>query len=148
MNTKNLITILVVIHAEDALSMNILDGNNTYLFDNNRAGGSIGEGTHRLKTKVNGKQNECTIRWNSMSITPETLVEITEIQTDTNYMCVTECTYEDSDVTYWEGTIKKAFEELTCRLSIKIGCSDKEFLLDFKLIGDSSSRQIPDRNAK
>jgi hypothetical protein len=139
MNPKKTITVLVVIHAEDALSGNILDGNNTRLFDNNRAGGSTGEGTHRLKTKVNSKQNGCTILWNSMSITPETLVKISEIRTDTNYMHVTKCSYKDSDITYWKGTIKKAFEELTCRLSIKIGCSDREFLLDFKLVGDSSS---------
>jgi hypothetical protein len=136
METPNTTTVLIAVDAEGTLSEGSLDGN-IYLFDSNRRGGSTGEGTQALRTKVDSRQPEGTaLLWNIMTLSPEIFVQISDIKADHTFLKTTKCTYEGSDVEYWKGSISKVFKKLPYRLSVKIGSCDTEFSWNLELIGN------------
>jgi hypothetical protein len=135
--TKEVISILLVVDVVGALSSGALDGN-IYLFDSNRRNGSTGEGTQELTTKLHAAKGEVAVLWNIISLDPEAFVSISNIQTDSKYMDAVSHTYEGSDVEYWTGTVKKDFRSLCCRFFIKLGSCDTEFTWEMKFAGSGA----------
>jgi hypothetical protein len=116
MSTKK--TIIIVVDAAGTLSEGSLDGN-IYLFDNKNP---VGKGD--------------TVLWNIMTLSPETFIQISKINANKAYMDVRRHVYADSDIVYWTGTIKQAFEKLSYQLRVKIGSCNMEFSWDLELTGN------------
>jgi len=135
---------IVIIAAVDIigiLASNTLKGN-IYLFDNNRLMGSSGEGTENLKTKIIFNQNEkLSLVWNVMPLEPESFAGISQITADKEYIMIEKKQYPDSDVIYWTGMIKKQFDHLHYKLSIKVGTRDTEYSCDLDIIGELAKQQ-------
>lgn len=111
------ITIISLVDVVGALASGTIGGN-LYLLDNNRLGGSSGEGTEVLKTMVNeGDQ----LVWTVMSLEPEAYASIDGILIDSDYCEPEQKTYEGSDVTYWVGKVKKKLQTVPYKLKVAVG---------------------------
>lgn len=112
------ISILCVVNTISALSQNSLC-DSVYFIDDNRLNGSKNEGTEFLQTKV--KKGD-TIIWTVISLEGEAFVSIDNIQIDNNYCEIEKKSFEETDVTYWMGTIKENIpEELPYTLGLLLG---------------------------
>lgn len=120
------ITIMVVADVVGILASDSLEGN-LYLYDNNRAGGSVGEGTEHLKTRLKFERDHVNLLWNVMSLEPESYACISRMMTCSKDFTITPQSYPESDITYWKGTIKETCDQPTYYLSLKVGNSEKEY---------------------
>ena len=127
------ITIVSVIDVVSALADGSLN-KNIYLLDNNKAGGSTGEGTDVLFSKA--KQGD-TLVWSVMPIEPEVYVGITDILIDKEYCDAEKKLYEGTDISYWTGTIKKEITNLQYQVKYKVGTREGDFSWDLTLVGTS-----------
>ncbi len=119
--------------AEDSLKGNI------YLFDNNRLNGSVGEGTDNLMTKLKFDSNaEINLVWNIASIEPESFACISQVVVNKEYIKVEKKNYNNSDIIYWKGSVKKNFDKLSYQLFIKVGTRNFEYPCQLTLIGNQS----------
>lgn len=126
------ITIMVVADVVGILASDSLEGN-LYLYDNNRAGGSVGEGTEHLKTRLKFERDQVNLLWNVMSLEPESYACISQIKTDSEDFKIDSKSYPGSDITYWKGTIKKTFRQHTYYLSLKVGNREKEYTCELSI---------------
>lgn len=140
MKKTNVISILVSVDVIGLLASDSLEGN-VYLFDNNRANGSINEGTDKLKTKLTFKHNSnITLIWDVIAIEPEAFIEISDISLlNNNNIEITRHRYEESDISYWQGIVKKPFDKLTYKIAVNAGNRDQPFFWDIDLIGETES---------
>ncbi len=112
------ISILCVVNTVSALSQNTLC-DSIYFIDDNKLNGSINQGTEFLQTKV--KKGD-TIIWTVMSLEGEAFVAIDNISINNEYCEVTKKSFDETEVTYWIGTIKKDIpEELSYKLALLLG---------------------------
>lgn len=123
---KKLITVKMVTDALGILSTGSLK-DNLYMFDDNRRGGSQGEGTSALVTVLDFKEKqpkEYEIIWFVMNMRPDVAVRIEDMQVDSDAVCITRNWYEDTDISYWTACIEKEFDTIegTMRLHIA-GCN-------------------------
>lgn len=133
---KKTITIMVVVDPVGVLSADSLK-ENLYLFDNNKANGSVNHGTEALITKLTfNPDEEITLLWNVLSIEPESFVGISQVVADEKYIEIKKSKYKGSDIEYWTGIVKKPFEQLSYSLSIQAGSRDMEFPCNLNLVGD------------
>lgn len=131
---------MVIADVVEILASDSLEGN-LYLFDDNKANGSVGHGTDQLTTRLIFDPNEeITLLWNITSIEPESFADISQIIADKKYLEITKSNYEGSDIIYWTGVIKKPFEQLPYNLSIRVGNRNMEFSFNLNLIGDLKSK--------
>lgn len=137
MNNK-VITINIVTDAMGILSDGSLDGN-VYMFDNNRLGGSTGEGTASLQCRIDcgseKKPQSSKLVWNIVNLCPDVRVDIVDIKMSGNAIEVEKRYYESTDVAYWIGTVKKSFDTEHCTLFLKIGESEKIHTTTFSFKG-------------
>lgn len=101
--------------------------NNIYLVDSNKAQGSTQLGTGQLHSSV---QVGDIVRWTVESLEPEAFATITAIEIDSSVIDVTMMTYPGSDVTYWQGKVKKKFETLPYQLQVLLGTQTKPMQAD------------------
>ena len=117
-----MITIMTFINVIGALATHSLT-NHLYMIDSNKANGSQDLGTGVLKTKVKmGDQ----LLWTAMSIEPEAFGSITDIIIDSDFCEPEQKYYAGSDVTYWEGTVKKDLQSVPYSLKMRVGTRDEE----------------------
>lgn len=114
MKTITIISVVDVIGALADESLNY----NIYLFDNNKTGGSQGLGTDCLKTKVSVGDR---LLWTIMPMEPESYSAINGIIIDKTVCEPSLRTYEGSDVTFWEGIVKRDIEEIPYVISFAFG---------------------------
>lgn len=114
MKTTTILSTVDVIGAlvDESLNYNI------YLFDNNKANGSKDLGTDSLKTKV--EKGDLLI-WTLLPLEPESYSAISNIEIDKTVCEPKQKTYEGSDVTFWEGVVKKDIEEVPYSISFALG---------------------------
>jgi hypothetical protein len=113
----NTITILCLLDVVGALSEQTLT-TNLYLFDNNKANGSSGEGTGQLKTKVKAGD---TLIWTIVALEPESYAAISAITIDPAVCTPVQRMYPESDVSYWEALVLKVVPETPYRITFEIG---------------------------
>jgi len=134
MGTKKTITIIAAVDVIAVLSSESLSGN-VYLFDNNKANGSTGEGTSDLKTNIAYNEgDEVNLLWNVIPIEPESYAGLSQVIIDKEYVKAEKKNYEGSDVSYWKGTVVKKIEQLPYHLVIKVGTKDAEFTCELNLV--------------
>lgn len=128
------ITVTAVVDVVAILAGDSLQGN-LYLFDNNRQNGSDGEGTEHLKTRIGfgEKEDAARLMWTIMPLESEAFACISAITADNKAFEAHKEIYPDSDITYWTGTVQNTFQQLTYRLSIKVGDREKEYSCDLEL---------------
>jgi hypothetical protein len=114
------ITIVSVVDVVGALADESLNYN-IYLFDNNKTSGSQNLGTDCLKTKVSVGDR---LLWTIMAMEPESYSAINQITIDKTVCEPALRTYEGSDVTFWEGIVKKDIEEVPYSISFAFGNKD------------------------
>jgi hypothetical protein len=114
-----MISIISVVDVVGALANNTLSGN-IYLVDNNKTGGSTGEGTEALSTSV--KENDEVV-WIVQSLECEANANIEGILIDSACCEPQKKFYEGTDVSYWVGKIKKGAKqgEYPYSLQFKVG---------------------------
>lgn len=142
------IVINIVADAMGILADDSLEGN-LYLFDNNRSGGSKGEGTSSLQCMVcydwesgdKGALSECRILWNITNLCPDIRVDLSDLQMSGDAFHVEKNFYEDTDIPYWAGRVCHAFDTETCRFTIRIGSYAKEFTHTFQFKGKYKEEQ-------
>lgn len=118
---------MVVADVVGILASDSLEGN-LYLFDNNRTGGSVGEGTGQLNTRLKFREgDQIDFLWNVMSLEPEAYVSISLVEADPEYFEITSGLYPGSDIGYWKGKVNKVFGQQTYRLSLKVGSREREY---------------------
>lgn len=117
------ISILVIVDVVGALASDTLDGN-IYLIDNNQKNGSTDEGTDQLKTQVEVGDK---ILWNILPLEPEAFATVSDIVIDPEYCKVEKKKYQESDIMYWLGTVKKQPKVLPYKLRIKLGTQENAF---------------------
>lgn len=117
-----MITIMTFINVIGALARNTLT-DNLYMIDSNKANGSQDLGTGVLKTKVKmGDQ----LLWTVMPIEPEAFGSITGIIIDSDFCEPEQKYFPGSDVTYWQGTVKKDLQSVPYNLKMRVGTRDQE----------------------
>lgn len=128
------ITVLAVVDVVAILANDSLEGN-LYLFDNNRDNDSEREGTEHLKTKIKfeGEESTVNLMWTLMPLESEAFAYISDIVSDDPAFEVHCETYPGSDIIYWRGTVKDTFQQLTYRLSIKVGDREKEYSCELEM---------------
>jgi len=77
---------------------------NLYLLDSNRAGGSTGQGTPALRTRVSRGDR---LLWTVITLECEAFAAIEDIRIDTGVCRPERHTYPDSDVAYWTATVAR-----------------------------------------
>lgn len=112
------ISIMAVVDVVSALSHETL-ADNLYLVDDNRLGGSRGEGSAALQTKV-AKGDR--IVWTALTLECEAYGAIADIAVDPAFCTVEKCAYRDSNVVCWIGEVKKDIDQpLPYTLIFKLG---------------------------
>lgn len=111
------ITITVAVDVAGALAAATLT-DNLYLFDDNRANGSIDQGTSVLKTRV---KKDDRLLWLPLPFEPEVFASIHAIEVDARYCEPQRRTYTGSHVVYWEGVVKQDLEIAPYRLTFALG---------------------------
>ncbi|GAA2236824.1 MULTISPECIES: hypothetical protein [Kitasatospora] len=100
---KRPISITAVVDCVGMLAARSTSGH-LYLYDTNKAGGSVGFGTEELKTKVRtGDQ----LLWNVLALECEAFVAIDDIVIDPEVCEPVRKVFPGTDVAYWTGTVKK-----------------------------------------
>lgn len=135
MANRKIISITILVDVVGTLTNDTLEGN-VYLFDNNRANGSLGEGTGRLEPYVPFAPEEGALVWNILSMEPESFVEISDISSETDNLKFEKRNYGGTDIVYWIGTFEKPFHQYACYLQIKVGNREQPFPYVMKLIGN------------
>lgn len=131
------ISVLSVIDVISALADGTL-AKNLYLYDNNKANGSTGEGTSALVPYVT--QGD-TLVWTTMAIEPEVFVDIASITIDPAYCRPTKAFYPGTDVAYWSGVVLKDIATLPYEIGYTVGTRDGSFNWNMNLAGNKSEPQ-------
>jgi len=138
------ITISVITDAMGILSDDSVEGN-VYLFDNNRIGGSTGEGTSSLQCRVDcGNEKETVtskLLWNITNLCPDVRVDLVGVTISGDVIEVEKRLYDDTDIAYWVGTVIKSFDAVKCTLSIRVAESSKIYTVTFTIRGRKEERQ-------
>lgn len=136
MKTKR-ITTGIVTDALGILSTDSLEGN-LYMFDDNRLGGSFGEGTSGLVTVLDfgdNRPDEYELAWFVMNLRPDVSVEITDMRLQSDDVTAERQVYDETDVTYWIIRVKNAFDTLKGTVSLRIAGRPELFTHDFTIMG-------------
>jgi hypothetical protein len=131
------VSVLSVIDVISALSDGTLS-KNIYLYDNNKAGGSTGQGTSALASNVT--QGD-TLVWTTMAIEPEVFVEIASITMDPTYCKPIKGFYPGTDVAFWSGVVLKDIGTLQYEVGYTVGTRDGGFKWKLNLAGNSTTNQ-------
>jgi len=108
-NPKRPISVTAVVDCVGALATLSLHGN-MYLYDTNKAGGSTGNGTEELRTKVRAGDQ---LLWTVFALECEAYVSIADIVIDKEVCEPERKVYPGTDVAYWVGTVKKGSSAVT-----------------------------------
>jgi hypothetical protein len=112
-----MINVKSIIDVVGALEDNTLSGN-FYLYDDNRRGGSLHHGTHKLATAIKkGDQ----IVWTVSPMECEAYADITAINLPPKICEVKLYTYEGTAIAYWLGTMKEAVDDLPYSITLNVG---------------------------
>ena len=95
--------------------------------DNNQANGSIGQGTEQLITAV---ANGDKVVWFVQPLECEAYADIDDIVIDKEYCEPEKKTYEGTDVSYWEGFIKKDVAMIPYSVKFKVGTRAESIATD------------------
>ena len=127
-----MINVKTIIDVAGALEDNTLKGN-YYLYDDNRRGGSLHQGTQKLATAVKkGDQ----IVWTVTSMECEAYADITAISLPSDICEVKRYTYEGTAIAYWLGTVKEAVDTLHYSITLNVGAPS------FTMTSDNGPRLI------
>ncbi|MCD7926501.1 MAG: hypothetical protein LUI85_18220 [Bacteroides sp.] len=145
MEKRTIISVMVIVDVVKALGNRTLKGC-VYMYDNNRLNGSTGEGTEELSPLLllpdaDEDISNIGMAWNIMPLDPEAFAELACVEVDAEYMDVNREVYAGSDVAYWTGWVKKPFEELSCKLYIRLGNSKKALQHNFKIRGKNIEKK-------
>lgn len=130
---NRIITVKIVTDALAILSSGSPE-NHLYMFDNNRLGGSYGEGTSQLVTVLDfaeRKPEEYGILCYAMNLRPDVAVEIEDIQFGTDAVKAERRVYEGTDISYWMIHVERAFDMVEGTLFLRMANSPT--LLQHKL---------------
>jgi hypothetical protein len=127
-----MINVKSIIDVVGALDDNTLAGN-CYLYDDNRRGGSLNQGTHKLATAV--KKGDQII-WTVTPMECEAYADITAINVPHDICEVKRYTYDGTAIVYWLGTVKEAVDDLPYSITLNVGSHS------FSMTCDHGSRLI------
>lgn len=111
------VTIKAVVDVVAALEMGTLNGT-LALFDNMRLRGSHGLGTASLATAASKGDR---LIWSVLPIECEAYTELLDIQIPPAFCDVKRLMLPGTNISYWEGTLKKAVERLPYGLTLALG---------------------------
>lgn len=111
------ITIASVIDVVGVLATDSTLGQ-VYFMDTNKAGGSTGQGTEGLRTAVEVGDR---LVWTVIFLECEAYAAIDEIIIDPEYCEPVKKIYDNTDVSYWSGVIKKEIKLLPYTIKFKVG---------------------------
>ncbi|BAW79669.1 hypothetical conserved protein [Candidatus Nitrosoglobus terrae] len=109
------ITISSVIDVVGSLANDDISGS-VYFMDNNKAGGSIGQGTENLRTVV--EQGDRLV-WTVICLECEAYSAIDSVDINKEFCEPEKKIYPGTDISYWVGTVKKPIVDVEVPYSIK-----------------------------
>lgn len=111
------ISIRMIIDVVSALEAKTLHGS-LFMFDDRRLAGSQFQGTDHLHSAV---APEDQIIWLPSPIECEVYMALTEIDIPSDICEVSSHTYEDTDILYWTGVVRKPVGSLPYRMTFEVG---------------------------
>lgn len=112
-----MINIKSIIDVVGALEDNNLEGN-FYLYDDNRRGGSLNQGTYQLATAARrGDQ----ILWTITPMECEAYADITAINFAPEICEIKRYNYTGTAIAYWIGTLKEEVDDLAYSITLNVG---------------------------
>lgn len=115
---KRPISITAVVDAVGVLSSGSTHGH-LYMYDTNKAGGSLGLGSEALRTKVSRGDE---LLWGCLALECEAFVAIEDVVIDPTVCEPERRVYPGTDVSYWIGTVKKdTAEPVPYRIKFLVG---------------------------
>lgn len=116
--SKRPISITAVVDCVGALAAQSTNGH-LYMYDTNKAGGSVGFGTEELRTKVKAGDQ---LLWTVLALECEAYVAIDDIVIDKAVCEPVRKVYPGTDVAYWIGTVKKdSTADVPYQIRFKLG---------------------------
>jgi len=136
------ITVKIVTDALGILSADTLQ-DNLYMFDDNRRGGSYGEGTSGLVTVLDfhrGQPEEYEIIWLVMNMRPDVAVEIEDMRTQSDAVRIERHKYDETDISYWIMHVRTPLDSVEGTLSLRIAGRDVPFTHRFTINGKETGQ--------
>ncbi|WP_175412048.1 hypothetical protein [Streptomyces sp. TRM64462] len=119
---KRPISVTAVVDCVGALASRATSGH-LYLYDTNKAGGSSGQGTEALRTRVKAGDE---LIWTCLALECEAYVAIDGIDIDPDICEPERRVFPGTDVVYWTGTVKKDAESpVPYRIDFRLGTRDE-----------------------
>jgi hypothetical protein len=119
---KRPISITAVVDCVGVLAAQNTHGH-LYMYDTNKAGGSLGFGTEELKTRVQAGDQ---LLWTVLALECEAFVAIDDIVIDKEVCEPVRKVYPGTDVAYWIGTVKKGgVAAVPYQIKFKLGTQDE-----------------------
>jgi len=116
--SKRPISITSVVDCVGALAAQNTRGH-LYMYDTNKAGGSVGFGTEELRTKVKAGDQ---LIWTVLALECEAYVAIDDIVIDKAVCEPVRKVYPGTDVAYWIATVKKdSTADVPYQIKFKLG---------------------------
>jgi len=134
---KKRITVKIVTDALGILSSGSLQ-ENLYMFDDNRCGGSYGEGTSGLVTVLDfyrKQPEEYEIIWFVMNMRPDVAVEIEDMQTQSDAVRIELHKYDETDISYWLMSVDTPFDTVEGTMFLRIAGRNEPFIHKFTIKG-------------
>jgi hypothetical protein len=129
------ISIAAVVDVVGALATGSLH-QNLYLYDTNRAHGSTGTGTERLRTAVRAGDQ---LLWSVIPLECEAYAAIDAIEIDASVCEPVREVYPGTDISYWTATVKRdAVAATPYRISFRLGTRPEPLTTDLSpvLVGE------------
>lgn len=138
------ITVKIVTDALAVLSSGSLEGH-LYMFDDNRRGGSYGEGTAGMVTVLDfGERSpeEYEILFFVMNLRPDVAVEIMGMRFDSDAVNAESTKYEDTDISCWTVRAVRPFDTVKGMLFLRMAGHRELFVHEFTIKGKDTGNGL------